>query len=216
MRWTKKRVDLEQWLLDVGSALLCFCVTLFYLFVISLQSRPHLGIYPALLLSSYKTHQFFTFEKCLPLLALPCRLPESNPNPRPAPQLHSVFTKQNDKSYCAYFAVRRKKRRKKGKKENKKERKKEIEKERRKQGKKERKNKRKKERKKGRKQDSKKKKKETKEQSKIAEKRKKESKKHTDQKRNKLRNIEKTKTHTRKRKEKNKNKITMNQRKQEP
>jgi hypothetical protein len=39
-----KGVDLEQWLLDVGSALLCFCVTLFSLFVISLQSRPHLGI----------------------------------------------------------------------------------------------------------------------------------------------------------------------------
>ena len=126
-------MDLEQWLLDVGSPLLCCCVTLFFVFVISYQSRsknrnsyidlnaldiktsgfgsmvagrwislalllshfkvvPTLESNPTLLLSSYKVHQNFTFGKCLPVLALICWLPKSNPRPRPASQIRSIYT----------------------------------------------------------------------------------------------------------------------------
>ena len=92
MRWTQ-----NEWIWSNGYWTLdqpCFAfVSHYFLFLLShFKVVLTLESNPALLLSSYKVHQNFTFEKCLPLLALLCRLPKSNPSPRPASQFHSIFT----------------------------------------------------------------------------------------------------------------------------
>ena len=60
----------------------CAFVSHYFIFLLShFKVAIILESNPALLLSSYKVHQRFTFEKCLPLLVLLCRLPKSNPMP---------------------------------------------------------------------------------------------------------------------------------------